>query len=300
MTDASEADAFETDVFEMARPRLVGRAYRIVGTFVDAEDVVQEAWLRWSSIDQESVDNPDAWLNTVVTRLAIDQLRRRKRDEDRYVGQWLPTPTVVPMVDPSEAAVAADSLTTAFLVMLERLTPDERAAFLMADVFGERFDEIASSMGRSVASCRQLASRARRKVRGAEVQRRDERDAATIVAGRFLQAIVSGDEASALACLDPDVVYVGDGGSARRAARNPVVGPDRVARFLINIAKRFEIDDNFEPAWVGGFPGFTITGRSGLWSATSLEVVDGKIVRVMTMMNPDKLSGLHRSVADLE
>ncbi len=286
--------------FERSRQRLLGRAYRVLGSFVDADDVVQETWLRWTRADRSTIENPEAWLNTVVTRLALDQLRRRKRDEAEYVGPWLPTPWVEPLVDPSEAAVVSDSLTSAFLVMLERLTPDERVAFLMADVFGEPFAAVAASMDRTPESCRQLASRARRKIRGAEVERRDSAALATAVADRFLAAIITGDEQSAIDCIAPDAVYISDGGATRRAARQPVVGPERIVRLFVNLAKRFEDDWLLEPAVVGGFPGFTISAGGEISSASSAEVVDGKIVRILTIMNPDKLSGLRTRPDDGE
>jgi RNA polymerase sigma-70 factor, ECF subfamily len=205
----------------------------------DADDVVQEAWLRWSAADRAEIDNTDAWLNTVVSRLAIDRLRRRKREEERYVGPWLPSPVVQRVDDPADAAELADSMTTAFLIMLERLSPDERAAFLLADVFGERYDSIAVSLGRSAEACRQLASRARRKVRDAELARRDELGASDELVRRFLTALAIGDEATAVACLAPDAVYVSDGGPHRRAARVPVREPARIVRLLVNLVRRW-------------------------------------------------------------
>lgn len=281
-------------VFEAARPRLTGRAYRIVGSFADADDVVQDAWLRWNGADRDAIDNPDAWLNTVVTRIAIDRLRRRKREQERYVGPWLPTPIVERADDPADLAELSDSMTTAFLILLERLSPDERAAFLLADVFGERYESIAAAMGRTPESCRQLASRARRKVRDAEQARRDETAASSEVVQRFLTAIATGDEAGAMACLAPDAVYVSDGGPHQRAARQPVRHPERIVRLLISLWRRWPESWSFEPALVGGFPGVVIDIDDRVFSATGVEVVDGKIVRISSLINPDKLA------ADLE
>lgn len=287
-----------TDPFEQARPRLTGRAYRILGVLADADDVVQEAWLRWAGVDQASIDNPDAWLNTAVTRLAIDRLRQRKRDEERYVGPWLPSPVVqranARADDPADAAELADSMTTAFLILLERLSPDERAAFLLADVFGERFDSIAVSLDRSVESCRQLASRARRKLRDAELARRDEARASEAVVRRFLAALATGDEATAVACLAPDAVYVSDGGPRRRAARVPVREPVRIVRLLVNLTRRWPDTCRFEPAHVGGLPGVLIERDGRILSATGVEVVGGRIVRITSVLNPDKLAASER------
>ncbi len=290
----------EDEVFEAARARLNGRAYRILGSFADADDVVQEAWLRWNRTDRTTIDNPDAWLNTVTSRLAIDRLRRRKREEERYVGPWLPTPLVERAADPADVAELSDSMTSAFLIMLESLTPDERAAFLMADVFGDRYANIAATMDRTAESCRQLASRARRKVHAAEAARRDETRAATEVVQRFMVALATGDEAGAVRCLAPDAVYISDGGPNRRAARNPVRHPDRIVRLLLNLWKRFPESWSFEPALVGGFPGMVVLTGRGAYLVSGAEVVDGRIVRITSVVNPDKLTTLDRSRGDLE
>ena len=293
-------DATDHRPFEAARARLTGRAYRILGVLADADDVVQEAWFRWAAADRTTIDNADAWLNTVVTRLAIDRLRHRKRDEERYVGPWLPSPVVQRVDDPADAAELADSLTTAFLIMLERLSPDERAAFLLADVFGERFDSIAESLDRSVASCRQLASRARRKLRDAEEARRDEVRASEEVVRRFLTALAEGDEATAVGCLAPDAVYVSDGGPRRRAARVPVHEPTRIVRLLVNLTHRWPDTCRFQPARVGGLPGVLVEIEGRVLSATGVEVVDGRIVRITSILNPDKLAATERPTTSLE
>ncbi len=289
-----------SDVFEAARARLTGRAYRIVGSFADADDVVQEAWLRWDSADHDEIDNADAWLNTVVSRLAIDRLRQRKRDEERYTGPWLPTPLVERSTDPADLAELTDSMTSAFLIMLEELTPNERAAFLLADVFGDRYDSIAASMGRTPESCRQLASRARRKVRAAEQRRRDATAASNDVARRFITALATGDEAEAVRCLAPEAVYLSDGGPDHRAARRPVREPARIVRLLMNLWRRFPESWTFEPALVGGFPGLVIEIGDEVSSVTGVEVVDGRIVRITSILNPDKLVTMNRPRNTLE
>ena len=288
------------DVFDTARSRLTGRAYRLLGTFADADDVVQDAWLRWNAADQTAIERPEAWLNTVVTRLAIDRLRQRKRDEARYVGPWLPVPVVQRHTDPADVVELADSMTTAFLVMLEALSPDERAAFLLADVFGEPFDSIASSMDRTVESCRQLASRARRKVRGADQVRRDELGASDDVVRRFLHALATGDEAGAVDCLAPDAVYVSDGGADRRAARRPVREPERIVRLLLNLWRRWPDSWEIVPAVVGGYPGVVVESHHGMQSVTGFQVVDGRIVHVDSILNPDKLADVGRHPSGVE
>lgn len=286
--------------FEAARPRLTGRAYRLLGVLADADDVVQDAWLRWSRADRSVIENADAFLNTTVTRLALDRLRARTREQERYVGPWLPAPLVERSVDPGEVAEIADSLTTAFLMLLEHLTPDERAAFLLADVFGERYDAIASSMGRTPESCRQLASRARRKLRDADEGRRDEQRASIAVAERFLLALATGDTGGAIACLAPDVVYVSDGGAERHAARRVVGVPARVVRLLGNIYGRFPPAWSVEPAWVGGCPGLVVHDGARLVSTLSCEVAGGRIVRITAVLNPRKLTGVERAAGSLD
>ena len=290
----------DVEVFEAARPRLTGRAYRLLGVLADADDVVQDAWFRWQRADRSAIANPDAWLNTTVTRLALDRLRARKREEDRYVGPWLPTPLVERAADPETAAELADSLTTAFLIMLEHLSPDERTAFLLADVFDERFDEIAAVMDRSVEACRQLASRARRKVRDAEQARRDEQRAAVAVTERFLLALAAGDAGAAVACLAPDAVYLSDGGPDRHAARRPVRVPERIVRLLRSVHRRFPEGSTFEPAWVGGCPGLVVRVGGRTFSTLSFEVVDGLIVRMTAVLAPRKLLGIERAADSIE
>lgn len=288
------------DEFEAARARLTGRAYRMLGTLADADDVVQEAWIRWQRTDRATIGNADAWLNTTVTRLALDRLRARKREEERYVGPWLPAPLVERVSDPAEMAELSDSMTTAFLIMLERLTPDERAAFLLADVFSEPFAEVADTMGRSVEACRQLASRARRKLGEAQAQRRDQARAAADVVQRFLTALAVGDEATAMACVAPDAVYLSDGGADRHAARRPVRGPDRIVRLLRFLWNRYPQEWTFAPALVGGHPGIVIDQQEGTYAATGIEVVDGRIVRITSQINPAKLRGLERQRSAVE
>jgi len=279
--------------FVAMRPKLIGVAYRLLGTTSDAEDTVQEAWLRWRGTDREVIENPDAWLTTVVTRLALDRLRRRKREQDRYVGPWLPSPVVERVSDPTEVAELADSMTTAFLLLLERLSPDERAAFLLSDVFGEPYDVVADAMDRSEQACRQLSSRARRKLReGGAAPRRTPVQAGRVVVERFLAAIATGDEAAAIACVAPHAVLTSDGGSRRRAARRPVIGPERIVRLIGNIWRRVPSHWHAEPAVVGGLPGLIVVRDDGaIYLATGIEVTDGEITAVYSVLNPDKLAG---------
>jgi RNA polymerase sigma-70 factor (ECF subfamily) len=254
----------------------------------DAEDVVQDAWLRWRRTDPASVERPAAWLTTVVSRLALDRLRSAQHQRELYVGPWLPEP-VLAEADPDDSAEVAESLTLGFLVMLERLAPIERVVFLLADVFREPFGSIAPAVGRSEAACRQIASRARQRVRQERRRFDPEPGAEDEVAAAFAKAAATGDVDGLLEVLAPDVVLLSDGGAAHHAARRPVVGPARVARFLVNTARRLPPGVAVEFARVNGTPGFvaTIDGQPELVVALEL---DGRLVtRVLSVNNPDKL-----------
>lgn len=233
----TDRDAASTQVFEAERRRLLGLAYRMTGSFDDAEDVVQDAWLRWQGVDHATVDRPAAWLTTVTTRLAIDRLRLAERTRATHLGPWLPEP-VATGPQPEHTAELAESLTFGFLVLLDELTGPERAVLLLADVFGESFRDIAVIVGRSEAACRQIASRARKRLRAARAERRGA-DAALLRG--LLDALGRGDSADLLALLHPDVVLTSHAGPGQRAARNHVVGADRVARLLLNITRRSEV-----------------------------------------------------------
>jgi RNA polymerase sigma-70 factor, ECF subfamily len=285
-TSMSPADVA---AFEAERGRLVAIAYRMLGTVTDAEDVVQDGWLRWDRLGADgraAVANRAAWCTTAVTRLALDRLRAAKRQREEYVGPWLPEP-VATTADPAETVELAESLTLGFLALLERLNPVERAAFLLADVFGEPYARIAEVLGRSEEACRQAASRARRRVRQA---RRGAPPAnAELLLGAFLGACAQGDVDGLRALLAADVVLVSDGGALVHAARRPVVGADRVTRLLVNLAKRMPEGLAIEPVAINGEAGFV--GRVGGAPVMVVNVEEraGLISAVRIMVNPDKL-----------
>ena len=280
--------------FAEERPRLLGLAYRMLGSLSDAEDVVQEAWLRWIASDLDAIERPAAWLTTVTTRLALDRIRTIDRRREEYVGPWLPEPITFER-GPEEAAELADSLTLGFLILLDRLGPTERAVFLLADVFGEPYAAIAETVGKSQDACRQIASRARRRLRpgdGGEDGRPTPSPVVPVdraLLDDLVVAVVSGDVARVMALLDPDVVLVSDGGPNRHAARRPVVGAERVTRFLVNLARRV--------TYVGGI--VEVNGAPALLSETAqgpiliaLDQRDGRIVAIHSIVNPDKLAAL--------
>jgi RNA polymerase sigma-70 factor (ECF subfamily) len=291
----------ETDTFESLRPRLFGIAYRMTGSVADAEDACQDTWLRWQSVDQAEVRNAEPFLVSVVTRLSIDRLRSASRRREHYVGPYLPEPIIEgPLVadttdtQPERMGELSDSLTFAFLVLMDELKPEERAVFLLHDVFGYSFDEVADAVGKSSAACRQVASRARRRLdeQRVDLRRADEAHERDMVA-RMSNAMLTGDIEGLMALLSPDVVQLDDGGPNRHAGRRPIVGPHRVARLMVNISKRLPPETEVEVVRVNGNPGvlLRIGGRPDLVLTIQFGP-DGLIRRIWSQLNPDKLAHL--------
>lgn len=277
------------DVFEGARPRLLGLAYRMLGTLADAEDVVQEAFLRWHGADHDAIVNADAWLTTVTSRLSLDRLRAAQRRREDYVGPWVAEPLVLEP-GPEESALRTESLTLGFLALLDRLAPVERAVFLLADVFGVPFNEIADTVGKSPAACRQIASRARSRVRSEAPRFAANPDKRVVE--EFLVAVALGDIGAVLDRLTDDAVCVSDGGANKRAARRPVVGAERVARFFVNLSRRYGPQASFAMATINGCPGLIVSMDEGVELAAAFDVVDGRISSIWAVRNPDKLAHL--------
>lgn len=301
MTDHRSTDGVSDAVFEAARPKLRAVAYRMTGSVSDADDLCQEAWMRWARTDVARVEHPEAFLVSTITRLAIDLGRSAPRRREAYPGPFLPEPVVTepgasvePRADPERAAELADSLTFAFLVLLDRLDPVERAVLLLHDVFGLRFEEVAATVDRSAAACRQIARRARRKL---ETGRGDERRATRRVeeesVAELLAAMAGGDIGAVMARLSPGVVQFADGGATRHAARRAVVGAERVARFWLNLAKRMQPDWSLRVADVNGRPGVVIDDAHGVYMTIAFDVgADGLVSRIDVQLNPDKLRHL--------
>jgi RNA polymerase sigma-70 factor (ECF subfamily) len=284
------------EVLERERPRLRALAYRMLGSITDADDVLQDVAERWHALGpagRAALERPAAWLTTVCTHRALDELGAARRRRETYVGPWLPEP-VLTDGDPADAAELADSLTLGFLVVLDRLSPIDRAVFLLADVFREPFADIAAAVGRSEEACRQIASRARRRVR-------DERG----VVGRhvdgvdrnrmlhaFIAACVAGEVDELKRLLVDDVVLVSDGGPHVRAARRPVLGPHRVSRLMLGLVARFPADADIELREVNGEPGVLATRGGQPWMVLTTETDGERIVTVRIVLNPDKLRHL--------
>ena len=292
-------------IFDEHRALLISVAYRILGSVTDAEDTVQEAWLRWSGVNPSDVRDPRAFLVRVTTRLAIDRLRRAKRRRESYVGPWLPEPILTGR-DVAEDVALAESVSMAMLVVLETLSPLERAVFVLREAFGMPYAEIADVLGRKQEAVRQLAHRARDHVQ----ERRSRFDADESeqrrVTERFLEATSTGNLEALMAVLSPGVTLVADGGGRALAPRRPVRGAEKVARFLLAVATeermaRFLRSVGSEPivadlhvsmASVNGGPGILIVSGNKPISALVLDVSEGVVRTIHLVANPDKLAGV--------
>ena len=275
--------------FEALRGRLFGLAYRMVGSRADAEDIVQEAYVRWHQASKDNIESPEAWLVTATTRLAIDRLRRLKTEREAYVGPWLPEP-IVATAPPDHHVDLADDLSMAFLTLLERLAPEERAAFLLHDVFDVDYAEIASVIERSEAACRQVVHRARERVRG-DRKRFDasEADKAALLQ-QFLTAMEARDEQALLALFAPDASWTADGGGKAGAAPLPIVGADRIARLVIGLREKFWAPNRtIEVATVNGETGLCLRDGDRLTATMSIATDGDRILAVYAVVNPDKL-----------
>jgi RNA polymerase sigma-70 factor (ECF subfamily) len=286
-----------TRVFNEHRELLIGVAYRVLGRASDAEDVVQDAWLRWVNARPSEVANPQAFLVRVTTRLAIDQLRRVKTRHESYVGPWLPEPLLTDH-DLTENAELAESVSMAMLIVLETLSALERTVFVLREAFGMPYAEIAEILGRSEPAVRQLARRAREHVR--ERRPRFDTDQATRrrVTERFLAATVSGDLDDLLAVLAPRVTLVGDGGGRARAPLHPIYGADKVARFLVALSSEPLPDAHLCVAQVNGGPGIVATLQGRPVATVILDVADGVIQTIHLVANPHKLIGIRPIESD--
>jgi RNA polymerase sigma-70 factor (ECF subfamily) len=287
------------DEFEELRPHLLAVAYRLTGTIADAEDAVQDAWLRWDRT-AEPITDLRAWLTTVVSRLSLDRLRSAAKRRETYVGEWLPEPVVTGFDgnDPLVAVVAADDARFAAMVVLERLTPDQRVAFVLHDGFGVPFSEIASVLAVSDASARQLATRARRAVASAPQAVAD--DTHNEVAGSLMAALAEGDMEAVVRLLHPEVTFTGDANRRAPTALRVIRGPDKVARFLFGLANRYG------PGWLAANQLALVNGQLGSYTVastptdgypavtprvTAMTVRDGKVCAIWDIANPDKFTG---------
>ncbi|MFH9348198.1 RNA polymerase sigma factor SigJ [Kitasatospora sp. NPDC017646] len=285
-----------SDAFETNRRYLGSVAYRLLGSFTDAEDVLQDAWLRWQATDRATVTDPRAFLTTVVTRLCYDQLGSARARREAYYGEWLPEPSVSYASapdSPAELAERGESVSLALLAVLEQLSPAERAAFVLHDVFAVGFEDIAASLNRTPDATRQLASRARRRVKDCGPRTGTDPAEHRRAVEAFAAATVKGDILGLMEILDPDVVWHADGGGIVRAAARPVHGADKVARLVAGLVEKwFTPEFGLDHGTVNGEPGLlwyekatgTVTG------VVAFALAEGRITEAFVVVNPEKLA----------
>ena len=273
--------------FDPLRPKLLRVAYRMLGSVADAEDMVQEAFIRWVGADRSEVREPKAFLRRTVTRLCLDQLKSARRQRETYLGPWLPDPVV--------EEEAEEDVTLPLMLALERLSPLERAAFLLHDVSGLEFEEVSATIGRDPAACRKLAERARTHVREARPRFQVDKQHGLELANAFFTASRSGDMKTLAEMLAADVSVHADGGGKRSAAMRPIFGFDAVTRLHQSLAVLFREHGSklVRTGFINGLPGFITLEADGELQATALEIEDAKITAIYVVRNPDKLRHLH-------
>jgi RNA polymerase sigma-70 factor (ECF subfamily) len=275
--------------FEANRGRLWHIAYRMLGSRAEADDVVQETYLRWHRAPLAEIRTPQAWLVTAASRLAIDRLRQLRSERERYKGPWLPEPLVTEAPSPADRAELASELSVAFLAVLERLEPDERAAFLLHEVFDTGYAEIAALLGKSEAACRQIVSRARKRVRENRPRTRGSVPANSRLLQDFVHALQRHDAQALLGLLAADATWTSDGGGKALAALKVIEGAGQVARFATGVFRRLIDTIDFRPVLVNGEAGFALFRQGTLFSVMAIRTDGTRILDVCNVMNPDKL-----------
>ena len=289
MSTTAEHDAVAS--FEAHRRSLTGLAYRMLGSRAEAEDVVQDAWLRWHAADRAAVEDPRRFLGTVVSRLCLDRMKSAQARREIYVGHWLPEPVVDEPLAAETAGDLAHDLSVALMLLLERLSPLERAAFLLHDVFGLDFAQIADTLGRGEAACRQLAARARAHIEAGRPRFAASSEEGTRLAAAFRTASQTSDMHTLRQLLAEDAVLHTDGGGKRPAALNPIYGADKILRFFAGIARKDAALSTVKAraATINGLPGFVLREQDGAIDTMAFEHRDGRIVAIYVTCNPDKL-----------
>jgi RNA polymerase sigma-70 factor, ECF subfamily len=284
-------------LFTAQRERLFSIAYRMLGSVEDAEDLVQETFIRWARVDHDTIESAAAWLTTVVTRLALNELQSARKTREAYIGPWLPEPLLTAEEpSPSDRAEIADSLSIAFLAVLERLTPRERAVFLLRDVFAYEYEEISRMLELSEANCRQILRRARARVEAKAPRFHVDRPTHARLLESFVSAVTSGDVDGVVQLLAGDAVLWADGGGqVRAAALRPIRGALRVARFLVGVTSKVPRDELvIATRMVNTFPALVASVGGVAQRVVSIDVRNGRIVGVYAMANPAKLNGMRQ------
>lgn len=281
------------DTFNSHRQLLFGIAYRMLGRVTEAEDIVQEVWLRWSKQDAAAIQSAKAWLVAATTRLCIDQLRSARRQREEYYGVWLPEPLMAaPEMSPDSAAEFADSLTMAFMMMLESLGPDERAVFLLREVFDYEYAEVAAIVGKTEANCRQIVRRAKAQLQATPKAPAPPTEQARKLVEEFLAATASGKVDDVLALLTEESTVYSDGGGRVKAAGRPILGADHVSRFLLGIWPRFVGAMERRLVDINGSPGLLMCSEGKVQYAFSFELAGDRVRNIYIICNPDKLQHL--------
>jgi RNA polymerase sigma-70 factor (ECF subfamily) len=281
-------------VFEELRRRLFRIAYQMIGTTADAEDIVQEAYLRWHQADTEQIRSPEAWLVSVVTRLSIDKLRKASVEREKYIGSWLPEPLIASTSPtPEEELETASNLSMAYMVLLERLTPVERAAFLLHDVFDCAYPLIANVLRKSEAACRQVVHRARQRVRSEQSRFKANDAALRSLINQFMAAADAGDDAALTSLFAKDATLTSDGGGVVPAARKVVHGRSRIARLYLLLAKKLGSRLRKEILTINGEPGLAMYLDGAPLATVSFETDGESITALYTVLNPQKLNRLN-------
>lgn len=284
-----------TALFAAHRRELVGAAYRVLGSMSDAEDVVQETWLRWDRIDAQTIKHPRAYLLQATTRQALNRVRHNARLRETYVGPWLPEPLGDHTEQGADAAVeVAESVSLAMLVVLETLSPIERATFVLHDVFGLPFDEVATAIDRTPASARQLAHRARQHVQARAPRHPVDRSTHRAVTERFMQAAVGGSLEELVSLLAPDVVMYSDGGGLRSAALKPIRTPDKVLRFTLGVLSKPDAPTRYELLTINGEAAMVGYNEHGVDTVITLVLDQNMVTEIYVVRNPEKLSRVVR------
>lgn len=282
--------------FEAHRAHLLGIAYRMLGTMADAEDVVQEAWLRWRRSGGSEIRDPRAWLSAVVVRLSLDSLRRARTRREAYVGPWLPEPLlpddmrVLAADAPAARAELASDLSLALLHVLERLSPEERAAFILHDAFDCDYRDIAAALEKTEDACRKLVSRARERVRADRPRHRASADQHRELIAKFSEAVLAQDQDQLISLFAPDVVFYSDGGGRVPAALNPVFGADHVTRLVMGLARKGLVDPSVSSGEINGQFAIVIEEAGALHSVVTADVDGAQITAIYVIRNPEKLA----------
>lgn len=288
---SAPGNADPAKIFEAHRSALTGLAYRMLGSRAEAEDVVQDAYLRWHSAGIAAVEQPRRFLATIVSRLCLDRMKSARAKREVYVGSWLPEPVVDETFDDGDAGELAHDISVALMLVLERLSPLERASFLLHDVFGLDFAEVSQVLGRGEPTCRQLAARARRHIETGRPRFEASYEDGRRLAAAFQQATSSGDVQGLTKILAEDVVLYSDGGGKRAAALKPIYGAEKVLRFMAGIARKNPALATIgaRPAIVNGCAGFVLREDDGSIDTLAIEVRDGRIAAIYFVRNPEKL-----------